>query len=56
MTSLQKIVRIITYINAYISYGVLVLMMLFVGVAAVLRSFGHPIMGDVELYKQEWLY
>jgi TRAP-type C4-dicarboxylate transport system permease small subunit len=48
MAVINKIVRLIVDVNKWISYGVLVLMMIFVGVAAFSRGIGFPIIGDVE--------
>jgi TRAP-type C4-dicarboxylate transport system permease small subunit len=48
MAVINKIVQIIVDVNKWISYGILVLMMIFVGVAALARGLGYPIIGDVE--------
>jgi TRAP-type C4-dicarboxylate transport system permease small subunit len=49
MGFLNLAIRRIIDVNKWISYWVLVLMMIFVGVAALSRGIGFPIIGDVEL-------
>jgi TRAP-type C4-dicarboxylate transport system permease small subunit len=48
MAVINKIVQMIVDVNKWISYGVLVMMMIFVGIAAFSRGIGYPIIGDVE--------
>jgi len=48
MAILDKVVGVIVKVNKWISFSVLVLMMIFVGIAALSRGIGYPIIGDVE--------
>jgi TRAP-type C4-dicarboxylate transport system permease small subunit len=48
MTILDKIIGMIVNVNKWISFGILILMMIFVGIAALSRGLGYPIIGDVE--------
>ncbi|MEK3937097.1 TRAP transporter small permease [Sporosarcina sp. FSL W7-1349] len=49
MTIINRFIKGLAFINAYIAYGALLFMMAFVGLAAISRAFNHPIIGDMEL-------
>ncbi|MFJ8063229.1 TRAP transporter small permease [Psychrobacillus sp. NPDC096426] len=48
MTIINRFVKGFAFINAYIAYAALIFMMIFVGIAAIARTFHYPIIGDVE--------
>lgn len=49
MKVLSSLTRISSRISKWIAYIILILMMITIGIAALLRGLGHPILGDVEL-------
>ncbi len=49
MALFDRIAKGFALVIAYIAYAALVLMTIFVGIAAVARAFHHPIIGDVEI-------
>lgn len=49
MAFLDKFAKWFSFIIAYIAYAALVVMMVFVGIAAVARGMNNPIIGDVEI-------
>lgn len=49
MNLLTKFSKGFAMLNAYIAYAALIIMMLFVGVAALSRGLNFPIVGDVEI-------
>ncbi|MFJ8234211.1 TRAP transporter small permease [Ureibacillus sp. NPDC094379] len=49
MNLVVQVVQFITNINKWISYFTIVLMMLAVTYFSILRTVGHPVIGDIEL-------
>jgi len=49
MAFLDKFAKMFSMVISYVAYVALVVMMLFVGVAAAARAFNQPIIGDVEI-------
>lgn len=49
MAFLDKFAKWFSFVIAYIAYAALVVMMVFVGIAAVARAMNQPIIGDVEI-------
>lgn len=49
MAFLDKFAKWFTFIITYFAYAALVVMMVFVGVAAAARAINQPIIGDVEI-------
>lgn len=49
MAFLDKFAKMFSLAISYVAYGALVIMMVFVGVAALARALNFPIIGDVEI-------
>jgi TRAP-type transport system small permease protein len=49
MEKISRGIRFITTIASYVGFAMLIIMMLFLSCASILRSVGHPILGDIEV-------